>query len=426
MAVIERDDNTPFIIQAYREPLRWMKRGALAKQLQRLATEYGRYVYLRPLRAKSDVEAVFANEPGYLLAETLWQRVGQPSDLIFCEPWSEDQADYSNTEQCLLVVIRQGTVILDRILPQDQLYEELLPLQVDGVAYHIMRHTEIHLSIASVDNDNETALPSRMVGEEEVLEEILFPELPVLPEFQLQPLSIVLNQRHLKPRFWPWVLTVSVCLAVIVGWKWLHRSPPQINRPTLLAHPQWPHADPYLAYHRALASPAPRTVILALVHQMEPFYLLPGWQLSAITLESHHIQWQLTPAGGDLQWLLDWADQHQVAVDLSHNQVNLTSSLRLALRSHPIAFYPAQRVAALLVRRLTRLLGMNAVQINTQRTHQGACEITVSLTLTATAPMQLALVAQQLQGLPVVLTSAQLHVHAGLLDGKIDLSVWGS
>ena len=76
MTLLTRGDGTPFVIQAYRELLITHKRSMLLQEIRMLAEQQGQYLRLSKNKDQN-IEAVFNNEPGYLLAESIWQYFGE-------------------------------------------------------------------------------------------------------------------------------------------------------------------------------------------------------------------------------------------------------------------------------------------------------------------------------------------------------------
>lgn len=412
MVVVDRQDGLKFIVQAYRETLVRQSRRLLVQDIRLLAKQHGPYASL--YAHDKDIETAFAAESGYLLGECVWDYFGRPDDLIYCEALGQ-------RSDCLLVVIRDGRVYLDMKLLSSQIQDELQPILADKQPYVVYTYGDVPLRDTETFGGATFTLPKEMCGQFNQLREPLFNSLIPASKFALKPadkLSFSSLSRHQNK----WIgLGLIVVLLAVGGWR--YHSSSQISLvPT--------HAVLQSSFQRewqtTFHQPSPVTIMRAVVDHLDAMYLIPGWQASAIHYASHQFQAHLKATdGGNLWSLTDWAKQHYYTMHRDSNDAVLEADPQLPVReSVPDVITMPEAVSAV-TRRLSQLLTADAIHIGTASRHGHLQTVPVELTIHSLSPDLLSLVGEEFNHLPVTLSTADLTIDDGLINGTLHLSLWG-
>ncbi len=411
MIVIRRDDGVKFIAQVYREQLTVKSKRLLIQEIRMLSAQHGQYVCLMQ-RGRNTLEVSFSQEPGFLLAELVWDYFGRIDNMIYCEA-------LNNCAHCLLVVIRSGSVYLANKLPADHIQKELMPLLVDNQLYDIYTFGDVPLRDVETFGGATFTLPKKRVNQFHYLKDPVFLKLLAAQAFELQPLPDVLRSRYLRRTdVFAVVAFVSVFIFAM-GW-WLIVSP---------------HADMVSAttgqlkyktsYQVALSTPRPMDLLHELAQHIDHLYLIPGWVVSKITYNEGQYVIHMNQQGGDLWYLTQWAKQHYYDLHVTTNGAALQLHSQLSRRTLPKHYASFDKATDELMHRLAHVLTHRAIHVHERHTHGGIQEMRLSLDVTQLSPDLLDLVGHELDDLPVSLSAINLRIKDGLVDGKIDLSLWG-
>jgi hypothetical protein len=176
MPILRREDGTKFAVQTYRELLSLKKPSLIRNEVRILAQDHGEYIRIFS-QSNKQLEAVFSNEPGYLLAETVWYYVGKPNSLLYCEALP--------AKQIIVVVVRDGTIYLDAVLPTHDIITELTTLIVDQYKYDVYLFGDVPVS--ETEEENKFFLAQHLIKSLTRPEQSLFAALPVYKNLELQP-----------------------------------------------------------------------------------------------------------------------------------------------------------------------------------------------------------------------------------------------
>lgn len=403
MAHITRSDGLQFVIQAYRELLPPGKRAQLIRDIRSVADQQGNYLFLAK-KPSGQIEVVYSNETGYLLGESVWNYFAKPDNLIFVEELPEN-------DQVILVVIREGTVYLDVKIGKADVRTELIPLMAGSQKYQIRVYGHVNLNF-----------PNDLTESSELLKRSVFNQLKPGPELILKPLMIALKSKILGTNFIPF-LTAAIVIAVVFGGWWTIRSqvPRVVHQQNVMIHASNPYAD----YQQALATEPPSQQLENMAGLVQKLYFIPGWKVDRILWQQKKYQVFLESDGGDLETLIAWSKENKFRVEITGNGVRLMRIVQLQNRQEPRKIYATQQVIMLLIDELDQLLHARSVQLGESETYGEAKKTPFSINLKQATPEVLSLIAKQLDNLPLALLSIDLRFNDGLIDGTIQLSVWG-
>lgn len=413
MATIIRNDNTQFVISPYREILLKNKRALLLQEIQSLADQNGHYVYFYR-KTSVHYEVVFSRESGYLLGECIWNFFGKPHYLIFCEEL-EDKA------HVLLVVVRDGSVFLDAKILKKDLQDELIPLITEQSAYRVIISGDVSLS--KTKEPNKFVLPEKNINSFEILKNPLFPTLPALSAYRLKPLPLVLKEQKISRS--PFLLLKLIVLAIFLmgGW-WLYTAnhhPVRINEHPIVRRPVFP----FFALYSALKSPAPDQQLQELSNTIQHIYLMPAWGASKIRFDHGQYRIEVDVPTGGLELLAQWAKDNHFNYRIIPQGMELSVTSYLKPRTKPDEIYDTQKIMEYLIDHLDNLLAKRSVQIDGTEEKGSTKVVQLSVNMSKVSPEIIELIGEEFKNLPIVINSMDLQLNAGLIEGTIQLSVWG-
>lgn len=407
MSILTRDDGVQFVMQAYRELLTYKKKSLASQRTRDIAAQQGQFVRLFKKEA-GQYEAVFSRDPGYLLGESVKHYFNEIQNLIFCE-------SLSNTSDLLVVVIRTGSVYLDAIIPIKNLRHELLPLLTSPQGYQVITSGYVPLK------ENGLHFPKELLSALETLDEPLLSRLPTLRTLQLLPLPLALRTERLTHRTLP-IATMAVLILMVVSGIWSlfpkpHATPPITTQAAI---------DPYDDYYRALSTPSPNQQLAELTQTINRLYALPGWTVTTIHFDGLQYQMTVSSEGGNLESLRTWAKQHEFHYLLTPDAAILTLFSQASKRTKPKVIYPSQDIVTLLIDKLDILLQGKHITLQKITQRGKAHETSMAILLKDASPQLLTFIGQALQDLPVAIHDAHFRITPGILNGIINLSVWGT
>lgn len=412
MSTLVRSDGTQFVMQAYRELLSVTKRSQIVHEIRFLAEQQGQYTRLFK-KGQNQYEAIFSTEPGYLLGESVWHYFGEPNNIIYCEALPD-------SAQILVVVVRSGSVYIDAQILGSSLQSELLPLMTGDFKYRII--TSGNVPLRKAESFGTFRFPKDLIASFETLQVPLFPQLPALKSLQLQPLPLALKSEHLSFGFSTPLILLTTLALIFGGWWALTPKEEGVSfRPPLIRT----MVSPYAAYYRALTTPAPDRQLAEMVATITQLYLLPGWSATKLQFNGKRFHVALRSDGGKMSGITQWAKQRGYQFHLSSRGAEVIYQSRLTSRAKPTALYASTQVVTQLVDHMTQLLHHNAVSLGETRQRGDVRATRLTIHLDEVSPELLDLVGRELNHLPLALTSVDITIHSGLMNGIIQLSVWG-
>lgn len=455
MSTLIREDGTRFVLRTYREQLTRSKRSLLKQRLRFLAEQHGEYVHISTSNTDPTyINAVFSPEQGYLLGEIVWQHLGQPSHLIYCERHPSDQT------QIIVVVVVDHTIYLDTLLADDEITGELLALLAVPQPFKILlyghipiglvekthpslvhqkslalattsedisfEHQNLHNPLPSANEQPNFVLPASMMSDFTILEKSLFSELSPRSEYELQPLPRVLTSKLLTSSIpWPFIIIMITLVLLLTLWFFYPTPPEQISAP---AQTKVLPENPYTQFYEALSTPGAQALVENLIKMIDNMTSLPGWQAQTFNYDGEQYTISLMRIGGDISWLTNWAKQNHYSVTLTTNGANITASPSLPARQRPQQIYPTQQILSFIDERLSQIVDDDGLLVGDAEPHGQAQEIKIILNLNGMSPSLLVLIGRILgNDLPISIDNVQLSEdNSNLLNGTIQFSVWGN
>lgn len=406
MPVLRREDGVQFVLQPYRELLSMQSRGLLKQELHFLGQNYGMYarVFSQPDKR---FEAVFSHDPGYLLGEMVWNHFGRPVNLIYCEALPD-------SEEILLIMVRDGNVFLDARVDALQLQEEITALYSNPILFKF--YVVGNVPVSEHPEAGKLHLEKAVVQSFAILNTSVFLTIAIEPQFHLLPLERAVAELKLDQK--AQLLALGVLLAVLgMGvWWWFstESTPPGVVE------------TPLETFQMALRTPAPSDQLSALSRNVPVIYNIPGWIATQLTYSGSAIQVQANTLGGSLLSLLAWTNFHHMGMQITPAGATLSIPILVQTRITDEEVPQSTQLAlATLIDRVKQTLPEKSIQISNTVNHGFYKEVQVIITVDNVAPEVLNIIGQQLIGLPVTLTNCSFNLANGLLSGTIQLTILG-
>jgi len=423
MPQIRRQDDVPFVVYTYRELVAAKKTSLLKRELQMLAREHGDFArfYLYP---DGDYEAVFSRESGYLLGENIWQHFGNSLDLIYCE-------QLIDTENALLVVVRDGSVYLDAELPIANLMDEFINLIGGENKYDIYLYGDIPLGKTATEE--KFAFEPTMVKNFTILQEPVFPTLEVDESLKLIPFEEALEELPSKSTSYAKYIVVVVFMLVVGYGIWKTLQPAEVTPAapvtfTPIAQPKV-QQNPYQQYITALSTPSPSEEIKQTLNSVKQLLTIPGWGPASMTFDvpSQTATFTLDNVGGDAKFLLSWVKKNNVNFTLVSDKATITYKFTVPNRSKPTNIYNLRETVAMLYDGLQKIFPGTNVSL-TDSEQQGIYRsISLTVSFSQVSFEVLELLANALHGYPVVMQKFSItSIDNGIMSGSIQLQILGA
>ncbi|MCD6046159.1 MAG: hypothetical protein K0R48_1322 [Gammaproteobacteria bacterium] len=416
MAQLIRNDGVGFVVLTYRELLTAARPSILKREINLLATENGPYV--KCFQREQGVEAIFSKDTGYLLAESVWDYFKQPDNLIYGEELPNGNV--------VLVVIRGGIVFLDTEVSMRNLMAELMGLALGSTAYTIKLCGDLPIGEGSA----QFQFPTQNVESEEHLESSVFLQLKTNEEYRLGTVkeafaSLGYTGMAIK------VVIIIALLAVLAFLAWLIFKPAAAPAPppaeVVAAAPAQPPPDPYADFKQALMTPAPDALLQDLVNTLNDVYTIPGWTPQSLTLAGSSATVNLVKNGGNAGILLAWKRSHpDVQMTINTGQVVLTYGLQLTNRPTPEVIYKLPDLLANFYDDLNAKLPSSTVSVGPMTRKGVYQQSSIGITFTNQSPDSLMVLANELKGLPAVLSAATMRTSGGLISGQLTIDLIGA
>lgn len=411
MPYITREDGERFVIPSYRDTLSGKKEALLKREITLLSSNYGEYITLQKKNG-NQYEAAFSNETGYLLGETVWHYFKRPSDLIYCEA-------IPNTSEAILVIVKGGTVYLDGSFPIDSIPEELVVFRTQQNRFDIYLYGDVPISKDPVPG--KFALDASSVKSFNILTESVFAKLPRVRNFQLRLVDVALKAYGIgvfpvKP-----VLFLIVFLGLIwMGYTYVTTHKKEV--PAVFI----PITDPYASYRETLRSPDPANEIDKLTQEIGLLYTVPGWYPSSITYTNGVLSAQMLSPGSKTNILFSWASQNHATVQVLKEGLFVGLNFFVLRRPEPTTISDTDQIIAEMLDRLATVLPGNNEAIGNSSSKGRYRETEITINFDSINLDTLALLGEQLKGLPLVLTKVIATVQNGSFTGTITLKVLGN
>ncbi len=312
--------------------------GAIFREAKRQVRIFGSYACFR--RHEGRILACYGNRSGYPLGEMILGVVAH-RNFIWCE--CLESVSTAADPTVVVVLVREGEVLLDMDLPASRLEVELRPiLDADDTGYPLF-----------VD-----AAAGRLVGSgylagrvEEIhpLSNSPLDELVHRPELQLAPVDQALRRiKVVSPAKRITVFAVATAVLAAVAWLFW----PDSGSARIIAQAK-ERGDPWTDYRKALGSPPPEIVMRTALD----FYLRverapPRLRLASMTVEDDKLSFSQSARRAPLAVVRNWARDNGFNVVDEMRSPTFEVDLSLPARSAPLQIVPLEGVQGRLEERV--------------------------------------------------------------------------
>ncbi len=137
---------------------------------------------------------------------------------------------------------------------------------------------------------------------------------------------------------------------------------------------------------------------------------IPGWEPQSIEYSAGLVKVFMLSTDATTDLLMKWADQHHATVDLTPEGFYLNLNLVAQVRKRPQGINRLQSVMATLIDRMAVVMRGNHVSMGPIESKKTYSQTTVTISFSVSPPITLALIAEQLRGLPLILNTVSLRV----------------
>jgi hypothetical protein len=414
MPYITREDGERFVIPSYRDTVDAKSGSFLKKEVEQLSANYGEYITLQR-KTGTTYEVAFSTESGYLFGECVWDYFKRPYDMIYCEA-------IPNTTDAYLVIVKSGTVYLDGSFPIDSVAEELVIFKTQQNNFNIYIYGDVPISEAP--QDGKFSFDESSIGSFEVLPGPLFPTLPVVKAFQLQLVDASLKNFGIGVLPVKQVTVALVALGILyMGYSFITSSKQLPEVFTIVA------VNPYQPFIDQLSTPDPAREIRSVIGVIQLLYTIPGWKPEKFTYDSGFpasVHASVSSLGGNLQLLLDWGYKNNAHIDILPAGNVVTIVIPTAKRPQPDLIYSLQAVVVTMKDRLNYILPPGSVQISGMTDKKPFKDGMITVDFSDVTPFILDMIAQYIQGLPLVTLKFSGTLTDETLTGSITFRALGN
>ena len=412
MPYITREDGEHFVIPSYRDILSAKQKSLLKKDILLLSQSYGEYITLQR-KSATQYEVAFSPDTGYLLGESIWHHFKRPMDMIYCEV-------IPNTTEAILVIVKAGSVYLDGSFPLDSIPEELIIFLTQQNNFEIYTYGDV--PIGQLHEEGKFSFDAASVKSFTVLDNPVFPVLPLLKIYQLQPVDIVLKAHGIGVFPAKQLLVVAVA-GVLLYMLYSYLTAPKVEVQQVVVAPK---ENPYVGYIKALTSPAPDQEISNLINRIQILYTMPGWTADKADYADGFLTASVKTSGSKIESLMDWARRNKIAVNIKDTGISVAIKIETSNRAAPTKIYSMVDIIAYFVDKISSVYPGNNLKFQ-QFTPKGPyTDVIFTVTISGTSLTVLDLIGEQMKGLPFVLKNATFTLTNGDLSGSINMEALGN
>lgn len=410
MAYLTREDGEHFVIPSYRDVLSAKQKSIVKKDVLLLSQSYGEYITLQK-KGPSQYEVAFSPDSGYLLGESIWHHFKRPLDMIYCEA-------IPNTTEALLVIVKAGSVYLDGSFPLESIPEELIIFLTQQNNFEIYIYGDVPIS--QMPETGKFSFEANSVKSFTVLDKPVFATLPLLKTYQLQPVEYVLRTQGIG--VFPTRQIVLGIAALVLGWMlWSYLTTEKAAAPE-----KPPEVNPYLSYNSLLATPAPDQEMSQFLNAAKSFFAMPGWNPVRITYAKGILKAGVQSTGGSTQALFQWASSHRSSVIIQQDGIFVVMDISVPNRAIPRTIAPVKQVIGILIDKIATVSPGNTLKLGEFDNKGVFTDVPLTISVTDMSPAVMALIANQLKDLPLVLQSVTVDVDNGQYTGTIIIEALGN
>lgn len=419
MTVIAREDGVQFTLLNYRETLSGMSVGDMRAKVKELATGHGKNCAIVPLREKT-YEAVFTDDEGFPLGECVWHHFGKPINLILCETINHEVGD------TLLVVIREGTVYLDEILPRDEVAAELSGLLGMEVAYEIHVFGD-DVPLVEEAAPEQFAFPKHFVSTYNVLPVSQINTMVPPPEYQLlspDKALVAAGIQLVNP-----LIAVGVAAVLVIAGYFLFFAKEEEKK--VVVKKVEKIVDPYEAFRRDLSTPKANAYFYEMVDTLDSAFLVQGWVPTKLDLKKRKVTLEMIPIPGSTvqpsyDRVIAFAKSKGASYKMRPGKVTIEYSPKLKNRKSPTQIQNREEAMLDLVDKVNSVTVTSKNSFKDAKSYGKYEKSTVNFSFEQFSGGELYVVGNIMDELPVDLKTVQLSVkEQGLYDIKLSIDVFG-
>lgn len=419
MTSIARHDGTQFVVEAYRESVLAKNRTLLQQKVSLLTEQHGQFVCIQP-QANDVFDIAISRDPGFLLAEIVRDRFVTHANVIYCER-------LNMVDEAVLVVIREGQILLDVKVGLDALLAELMPFMIGDIRFDFYLFGQLPFS------DHPTKanylIPDAVNNHVHYLEQSLLLGLVTNRLYQLDTAILVLKEvRFRKPTsYWASLgfVVVFVLVVLIKLFSGGSKTVVPITKPLeVKAIPI--QVSVFQMYKNALETPAPAAVLQQTENMIDLLQFVPGWQLTKINYKNGLYTAKYKEDNGAIEDIIAWAKQNHAEYHLASPGVVLTLSKQLPARLEPEKIYKLPDLTARFLDELDIEFSGHEVMLGKVQMHPGnIAQQTVQITIDNLSPAMLEILAGTVETMPLTIDAISLNINDDTVSGTISLSLWG-
>ena len=412
MPYITREDGERFVIPSYRDVLAAKQKSVLKNEILSLSQNYGGYITMQR-KGPLQYEVAFSPDTGYLLGESIWSYFKKPLDLIYCEV-------IPNTTEAILVIVKSGSVYLDGSFPIDSIPEELVIFLTEQNNFEIYVYGNV--PIGQTPEEGKFSFEPTSVKSFTVLDKPVFPTLPLVKNYQLQPVDQVLKAQGIG--VFPAKQALIGIIAIAGLWMaWSYLSTPKVQEVQVAQQPQ---VNPYQGFLDALTSPSPDEQVDQALKLIKNFFDMPGWIPKSFNCGQGSVVASVMSTGSPIEKLTEWASENDYTVAIRQDGIYVAASFNTPNRLVPKSIYSTKAVLADLIDKLLIVYPGNHVQLGDFVNKTVYTQINLNIAFDQVSPLVLSLIGKQLKGLPLVFQGMPITVDDGKLTGSMNFIVLGS
>jgi hypothetical protein len=412
MAFIAREDGEHFVIPSYRDVITAKQESALQKDILALSQSYGEYITLQR-KAKLQFEIAFSPDQGYLLGETVWYKFNRPADMIFCEA-------IPNSNEAILVIVKNGSVYLDGSFQVDSIPEELVIFLTQQNNFEIFTSGDVPIS--SVNTEGKFSFDEGSVKSFTVLENPVFNDLPLIKAYRFQTVDAALKAQGIGS--FPIKSIAGIIGVLVVAW-FAFSTFTKVEEKKTQELPM--EKNPYEAYVNALASPPPDELTKTYAALYGVLLNAPGWYPTKYDYKGGGFTSSMLTKSGTLETLMRWSAASGFSMTVGQKGVSLLSTPKVTSRPKPKTIYPAKEIIIRFVDRLQVIYpGYTNLSLAEGRGKGPYSNVKITIRFTKLSPQILLLIAKAMEGLPMTLESITSSVSGGRLNGSIVVMIYGT
>jgi hypothetical protein len=420
MPILRRDDGLQFIIHPYREIIKINRAGVLKKKICMLAREHGSNVRISKA-AGDNIEVIFSREAGVLLGESVWNFLNKPINLIYCEALFE-------RNYALMVIVKNGEVLLDSKVSYVQIPEELAALSMGSQKYDVYVYGDVPLGQnKGEEKGGYFLIEDTLIKSFTILDESILMRLPMYEMAKLQSLELALTSSiyFKNTGLISIIMGILAIGAVFIGWHVYKSFLVEPIKQQIVAFEK--ASDPFLSFYSNLSKPYPGEQLVEFVSMDKLMMTLPpGWKNGKISFNGYEYNMEIFSSDGSIIMLKNWMKEHGFEFSFTTDRIPIVVKSKLKPRSNLGVIYPLDDVLAVLIDKVNVILaGMGKVEFKGIESRGSYREANVIIHVNKAFVGVLFMIGKELNRIPVSISSIDMLIVDSLYTGNIKIMVFG-